>query len=169
MSIFNISTPEALHSDPFTMIGKEWMLVTAEKEDGSVNTMTASWGGVGILWNKKVAFVFIRPQRYTKEFIDAQEHLTLSFYDETYRKELAYFGKISGREEDKISKAGFHTIQENGYAYFEEANTVLKCKKLYAQDLTEEGFFDMELIEKNYPLKDYHTMYVVEIEHVLTK
>ena len=169
MSEFNISTPEALHGDPFTMIGKEWMLVTAMKEDGSVNTMTASWGGVGILWNKKVAFVFIRPQRYTKEFIDAQEHLTLSFYDESHRKELAYFGKASGRDEDKIEKAGFHTIKENGYAYFSEANTVLKCKKLYAQYLDTECFLEKDLIEKNYPQNDFHMMYVVEIENVLVK
>lgn len=169
MSKFNVSTPEALHGDPFTMIGKEWMLVTAMKEDGSVNTMTASWGGVGILWNKKVAFVFIRPQRYTKEFIDAQEHLTLSFYDEAHRKELAYFGKASGREEDKIKQADFHTVKEHGYAYFEEANTVLKCKKLYAQELDKACFLEADLIEKNYPLSDYHTMYIVEIETVLTK
>ena len=83
--------PEDLHADAFTMIGKEWMLVTAEK-DGKVNTMTASWGGVGILWNKHVAFVFLRPQRYSKEFGDANDHLTLSFYDESYRKQLSYLG-----------------------------------------------------------------------------
>ena len=81
MNALQIIEPEKLHGDVFTMIGKEWMLVTAEK-DGRVNTMTASWGGMGILWNKKVAYIFIRPQRYTKEFIDGSERLTLSFYDE---------------------------------------------------------------------------------------
>lgn len=169
MSKFTICTPESLHKDPFTMIGKEWMLVTARKKDGSVNTMTASWGGLGILWNKKVAFVFIRPQRYTKEFIDDQAYLTLSFYDENMREQLAYLGKASGRDENKIEKAHLHTIEENGYAYFEEANTVLKCKKLYEQPLDKDCFLDPALIEKNYPLNDYHTMYIVEIEHVLMK
>ena len=57
--------PEELQKNPFQMIGKEWLLVTAEKE-GKTNTMTASWGGVGIMWGKPVAYVFIRPQRYTK-------------------------------------------------------------------------------------------------------
>ena len=77
MELKEIQTSQ-LHSDAFTMIGKEWMLVSAER-DGVVNTMTASWGGMGILWNKKVAFVFLRPQRYTKEFIDQKDCFTLSF------------------------------------------------------------------------------------------
>lgn len=160
--------PEELHSDAFTMIGKEWMLVTAEN-NGKVNTMTASWGGVGILWNKHVAFVFIRPQRYTKEFIDNSEYLTLSFYDESYRKTLSYLGTTSGRDEDKIAKADFHIAHEHNAPYFEEANTVMVCRKLYAQELKENCFMDSSLVDKNYPLKDFHEMYVVEIEKVLTK
>lgn len=158
---------EQLHSDPFTMIGKEWMLVSAEHE-GVVNTMTASWGGVGILWNKKVAFVFIRPQRYTKEFIDASDTFSLSFYDESYRQKLAYLGKVSGRDEDKIAKAELHIAMDDNTPYFEEANTVLICRKLYKQDLREDCFLDTSLIDKNYPNKDYHTMYVVEIEKAFT-
>lgn len=158
--------PEELHSDPFTMIGKEWMLVTAAK-DGIVNTMTASWGGMGILWNKKVAFVFLRPQRYTKEFVDATQAFTLSFYDADYRKQLSYLGSISGRDEHKIETVGFHIAYEDGIPYFTEANTVLVCRALYAQEMQEACFLQPELIEKNYPLKDYHTMYVVEIEKVL--
>ena len=97
MELKEIQTSQ-LHSDAFTMIGKEWMLVSAER-DGVVNTMTASWGGMGILWNKKVAFVFLRPQRYTKEFIDQKDCFTLSFYDEEYRKTLSYLGTVSGRDE----------------------------------------------------------------------
>lgn len=103
MELKEIQTSQ-LHSDAFTMIGKEWMLVSAER-DGVVNTMTASWGGMGILWNKKVAFVFLRPQRYTKEFIDQKDCFTLSFYDEEYRKTLSYLGTVSGRDEQKIEKA----------------------------------------------------------------
>lgn len=159
---------ESLHNDPFTMIGKEWMLVSAEHE-GKVNTMTASWGGMGILWNKKVAFVFLRPQRYTKEFVDAQDVLTLSFYDEEYRKTLSYLGTVSGRNEDKIAKSGLHVDHIEGAPYFREANTVLVCRKLYAQELKEDCFLDTSLIDKNYPLKDYHTMYVCEIEKAYQK
>ena len=64
--------------NPFDKISKQWMLVTAGDKDSS-NTMTASWGGVGIMWGKPVATVYIRPQRYTKEFIDKNEYFTLSF------------------------------------------------------------------------------------------
>lgn len=124
--------PEELQKNPFQMIGKEWLLVTAEKE-GKANTMTASWGGVGIMWGKPVAYVFIRPQRYTKEFIDAGDHFSLSVLGEDYRKTLNYFGTVSGRDEDKIAKSGLHVAHENGTPYFEEANTVLVCRKLYAQ------------------------------------
>ena len=124
--------PEELQKNPFQMIGKEWLLVTAEKE-GKTNTMTASWGGVGIMWGKPVAYVFIRPQRYTKEFIDAGDHFSLSVLGEDYRKTLNYFGTVSGRDEDKIAKSGLHVAHENGTPYFEEANTVLVCRKLYAQ------------------------------------
>ena len=74
-----------LNENTFDMIGKDWLLLTAEK-DGKVNTMTASWGGVGILWNKKVAYIFVRPQRYTKEFIDSNEKLSISVLPNEYRK-----------------------------------------------------------------------------------
>lgn len=157
--------PEQLHGDPFTMIGKEWMLITAQK-DGRVNTMTASWGGMGILWNKNVAFVFIRPQRYTKEFVDDADVFTLSFYDEAMRSTLSYFGTVSGRDEDKIQKAGMHIAYIQDVPYVAKANTVLVCRKLYAQEMQKACFLDASLAEQHYAANDYHTMYVVEIEHV---
>ena len=91
------------------------------------------------------------------------------FYDEEYRKTLSYLGTVSGREEKKIEKAGLHTAFVHDAPYFTEANTVLVCRKLYAQEMQEDCFLDAALIEKNYPQKDYHTMYVAEIEHVYQK
>ena len=88
MNTFIEKKIEDFSSNAFTMIGKEWMLISAEK-DGKVNTMTASWGGLGILWNEPVAYIFIRPQRYTKEFVDANEKLTLSVLDDSFRKQLS--------------------------------------------------------------------------------
>ena len=110
--------PEALEKSPFQMIGKDWMLVTAEK-DGKANTMTASWGGLGVMWGKNVAFIVIRPQRYTKEFIDGSDTLSLSFYDESFRKQLSYLGAVSGRDEDKIAKAGLTLTHDGETPYFE--------------------------------------------------
>lgn len=160
--------PEELQKNPFTMVGKEWMLVTAEK-DGKVNTMTASWGGVGIMWNKKVAFVVIRPQRYTKEFIDGSETLSLSFLDDSRRKTLSYLGTVSGRNEDKISKSELTVAHDGETPYFTEANTVLICRKLYAQEYQPESFIESAIDATMYPKKDYHTMYIVEIEKILVQ
>lgn len=166
MNQFHKISPESFNKDPFTMIGKDWMLISAHK-DGVVNTMTASWGGMGILWNKKVVFAFIRPQRYTKEFVDANDTFTLSFYNESYRQALAYFGRVSGKDEDKIAKMNFHPIIDGQAAYFEESKIVVVCRKLYAQYMQPECFIDKELMQKDYPNEDYHMVYVGEIIDVL--
>lgn len=159
---------ESLNKNACQMIGKEWMLVTAAK-DGEVNTMTASWGGLGVMWGKNVAFIVIRPQRYTKEFIDASDTLSLTFYDEDRKKDLSYFGSVSGRDEDKISKAGYTVKFDGETPYFEEANTVMIVRKLYEQEYRPECFIDKEAEAKWYPDKDYHTMYICEIEKVMVK
>lgn len=159
---------EELTKNPFTMIGREWLLVTAEHE-GRVNTMTASWGGVGIMWGKPVAYVFIRPQRYTKEFIDKADTFSLSVLDEEYRKTLSYLGTVSGRDEDKIGKSGLTVAHEGVTPYFAEANTALVCRKLFAQPYDPSGFIDKSCDERWYPDKDYHIMYIAEIEDVLVR
>ena len=152
-----------LQKNPFVMIGDEWMLVTAEKE-GKINTMTASWGGVGIMWGKTVATVYIRPQRCTKKFVDGSEYFTLSFFDGGQKKALGYLGSVSGNDEpDKIDKTDLHVTQVDGQPTYEEAMLVLVCKKLYVQEMKEECFLRSQEIEDWYPEKDFHTMYMAEI------
>lgn len=158
--------PEELQKNPFQMIGKEWLLVAAEKA-GKTNAMTASWGGVGIMWGKPVAYVFIRPQRYTKEFIDASDTFSLSVLGEEYRKTLGYFGTVSGRDEDKIAKSGLQVAYDGATPYFQEAGTVMICRKLFAQYYDPACFIDKTCDETWYPEKDYHMMYIAEIEKVL--
>lgn len=170
MSNFRKIKAEELTKNPFTMIGSEWLLVTAEK-DGKANTMTASWGGVGVLWGKEVAFIFIRPQRYTKEFIDQSPtgKVSLTVLNPDQKKTLSYLGTVSGRDEDKIAKSGLTLTHQDGVPYFEEGNTVLLCRKLYTQEMKPECFLDKGCDIQWYPNKDYHTMYVLEIEKVLIK
>ncbi len=168
MSQFYEISPQQLEKNPFTLIGKEWMLIAAEKE-GKTNAMTASWGGMGVLWNKNVVFSFIRPQRYTKEFVDASDRFSLTFFDESYRDTLSYFGRVSGRDEDKIEKTGLSLCHAEGAPYFREARLILICKKLYAGDMKPEDILIPEIDDKNYPGKDYHTMYIGEIVKVLMK
>lgn len=155
------------YCNPFEMIGNEWMLITA-KNDDKVNTMTASWGGMGVIWNKNVVYIFVRKSRYTKEFIDQSEHFSISFYDTAkYRKQLAYLGKVSGRDEDKIAKADFHVREENAIPYFEEAKTVLMCRKLSIHPITPDGMLDSKILPQFYADRDYHDMYIGEIVQIL--
>ena len=161
-------SPSKLQDNPFQMIGQDWMLITAEKE-GKVNTMTASWGGLGVMWGKNVAFIVIRPQRYTKEFVDAADSFSLSFYDNSFHKILGYLGTVSGRDEDKVSKSGLTILHEDSIPYFSEANTVLFCKKLFKQQYEEKSFIDTNLPGIHYPEKDYHYLYIAEISKIFEK
>ncbi|MDA3845878.1 MAG: flavin reductase family protein [Vallitaleaceae bacterium] len=156
------------NSNPFNIIGKDWMLVTAGNFD-KINTMTASWGGLGVLWAKNVTFTFIRPQRFTKEFVDTEETYSLCFFDQSYKKALAYLGEVSGRDENKIEKAGLTPMFLDNTPCFEEANMVIICKILYHQVQEASSFIDGEFDKKMYPSKDYHTMYVSEIEKIYIK
>ena len=164
---FKSIAPEEISRDPFSLIGQDWLLVTAAK-DGKANTMTASWGGVGIMWGKKVVTIYLRPTRYTKEFVDAGERFTLSVLPESRRDALRYLGSVSGRDEDKIKKAELTVTGDASAPYFEEATLALVCRKLYAQEMKSECFIDRECDEKWYK-DDYHTMYIAEIEQVLIK
>lgn len=168
MNTFKTIQPEELTANAFSTIGKDWMLVTAEIE-GKVNTMTASWGGLGVMWHKNAAFIFIRPQRYTKEFVDASSHLSLCVLDENFRKELTYLGTVSGRDEAKIEKAGLTVCHEAGVPYFDQSKIVLVCRKLFCQQLDPNCFVDTTIEPKVYPNKDYHYMYVCEVEKVLVR
>ena len=153
--------PGTLADNPFRLIGSDWMLITAGTA-GRFNTMTASWGGLGVLWERKVCFIFVRPTRHTYEFLERTGTFTLSFFAERYRKALTYCGTHSGRDTDKAKGAGLTPAGEGGFVYFAEARLVLKCRKLYSQDILPDRFLDPG-IERMYPQKDYHRMYVGEI------
>lgn len=157
-----------LQFNPFTKIGSQWMLITAGNE-GKYNTMTASWGGMGVLWGKNVVTTYIRPQRYTKEFVDANDTFTVSFYGPQYKEALNICGTLSGRDCDKVSRAGLTPYFVDGTAAFNEAELILVCKKLYKDEMPPENFIAKENDAKWYPNKDYHTMYISEIVKVLVK
>jgi flavin reductase (DIM6/NTAB) family NADH-FMN oxidoreductase RutF len=168
MSAFKEINPSEIKNNPFDLIGKDWALVTAKNGEGC-NTMTASWGGVGIMWNKPVAFTFIRPQRFTFGLLENEDYFTLSFYGEEYRKALKFCGTKSGRDFDKAKECGFTPVYDEKAPYFAEAKLVLVCKKLYAQDLNEESAVEKETVLPNYNGDDYHKMYISEIVKVLKK
>ncbi len=154
-------------TQPFQDIGSDWVLISAIK-DGVVNTMTASWGAVGVIWNKYVATIYIRPQRYTKEFVDHSDYFTITFFD-SHKRELSVLGTKSGRDGDKIKEVGFTTIMIDNQPTFEQGRTVMICRKLYADTIKEECFIDPTINQTIYPNHDQHMMYIAEIESIYVK
>jgi flavin reductase (DIM6/NTAB) family NADH-FMN oxidoreductase RutF len=165
MSFKEISPYELENS--LKLIGKDWMLITA-KDGQKTNAMTASWGCMGVLWNKPVAVGFVRPQRHTFGLCEAQERVSLAFLDEEYRAALNVCGTKSGRDCDKLALAGLSAQALCGVPVISEARLVLACRKLYVGDLCESGFLDKSLLS-NYKNADYHRMYVWEIEKAYKK
>ena len=160
--------PEELNMNPFSTIGKNWLLVSAGTPE-SCNTMTASWGGAGVMWGKNAVTVYIRPQRYTKEFIDREELFTVSVLPEEYRNALKYCGTVTGKGIDKIKEAGLSAEAMDGTVGIGEAGLILVCRKMYHDTIKPECFDDTSNDEKWYPQKDYHTMYIAQVVKAYVK
>lgn len=162
-NIFTDVSLESLDFNPFSKIGKEWMLVTSGDMD-KWNTMTASWGGLGVIWHRNVSYVFVRYSRYTYEFMEKNSTYTLSFFPEKYKNALSYCGSHSGRDVDKAAETGLtpFPMTEDSVS-FKQAELVFICKKLYAGGIDPEDFIDPS-VHGNYPKKDYHKMYIGRIE-----
>ena len=150
--------------NPMQWIGEDWMLITAGNEENGFNTMTASWGHLGTIWNKDTAIAYIRPQRYTLGFVEKEERFTLTFFDREKRQDLAYLGSHSGKDEDKLAKTSLTPVFFDGTTGFKEAKLTLVVKKLYLDCLKEEGFLDTSLAQDHYPSGDYHYVFIGEIE-----
>lgn len=169
VKVFQGVAPKEIDDNFIKLIGDQWMLVTAGDSSG-YNMMTASWGCAGFLWNKPVVFIFIRPQRHTFGFIEGNEEFTLSFFGEEYRNALQICGTVSGRDVNKTEKTGLTPrYTDAGNVAFEEARLILECRKLYADFLNPEAFIDRAILEKSYPEKDFHKVYVAEIVNAWEK
>lgn len=168
MSLKKIDISE-LSFNPFAKIGKEWMLLTGGSID-NFNTMTASWGQMGVIWNKNVLTCYIRPNRYTYDFVERSECFTASFFGEEFRKALSFCGSHSGRDCDKMAETGLVPVELDGCTGFEQADMVMVCRKLYSYDLKEDGFLtDDGLPEKFFGTDPYHRAYIAEIVGVYVK
>jgi flavin reductase (DIM6/NTAB) family NADH-FMN oxidoreductase RutF len=161
--------PVSISDNVFGLIADDWFLLTAGNLNDGYNTMTASWGGMGELWNQKVSFVFVRPQRYTMRFMEKNRLYTMSFFGSDQRKALNYCGSHSGRDVDKALQTGLTPFQpEEGATSFREARLILVCRKLYYQDLQPDDFLE-DWIEELYPERGYHRMYIGTIQRALLK
>lgn len=150
------------------LLEKRWALLTAADGEGC-NPMTVSWGGLGRLWNLPVVTVYVRPQRYTKGLMDAEQYFSLTFLPEEKHDVVALCGAKSGRDVDKVKECGLTVLTDEKAPYFAEGELTFICRKVYEQDMAGECFVDPAVDTKNYPGKDYHRMYVGEIVAVLEK
>ncbi len=157
--------------NPFKEFGENYALVTAGGKDG-YNPMTIAWGTLGVLWNKNVIIIFIRPEHKTMEYILKNPKFTVSFFDGNYKEALNLAGEISGHDyKDKFSEIGLNAIYDvdADIYYAKEASYVLKCTKLYVGDILEDGFIDKSLIEKFYNQKGYSKIIIGQINTYLVK
>ena len=157
-------------SDIFSKFDKQWALVTAGK-GAEHNTMTVSWGGMGTLWNKPAVTVYVRPSRYTHEFLEREELFTVSFYGEQYRRDLATLGRLSGRDCDKVANTGLTPMPvETSFGQtvtFAEAELTLVCRKMYRRDM-DKAEIRQDIAAGHYDEDEpAHTVYIGELVAVL--
>ena len=165
---FKLTDPAALAGNPFEMIGGQWFLLTAGSMDAGWNTMTCSWGALGVIWNQPSATCYVRHSRYTAECMEQQEIFTLSFFGAEYRKALVFCGGHSGRDCDKAAETGLHPQVLEGGVTFAEAETVLVCRKRFAADLALSDL-PADAAKSFYADGDAHRMYIGEIIGCYTK
>lgn len=156
-----------LTDNTIKLISENWMLISAGNQD-KFNLMTASWGGTGFLWNKAVAFIFVRPERHTFSFIETETHFTLSFFEQEYKDILTFCGTKSGRDTDKIKETGLTPyFTELGNPVYREAIVTFECRKMYAEMLSDDAFIDKIPLSRWYGENNgLHKMYIAEIVNV---
>lgn len=157
-----------LSFNPFNKIGKEWFLITSGNIS-NYNTMTASWGMMGFLWGKPVINCFVRPQRYTFDFIENNDLFTISFFENDKKDALTFCGTKSGRDYDKAKETGLTPLDVDNCVTFSEASLVFVCKKMYTQNFEKNNFLQNENVEKWYANNDFHKSYIGEIIKIYSK
>ena len=168
MHVFQPVNPEDIENGAYSFVGEK-IIISSLKGD-KVNAVSAAWGGVCYVWNKRVTFIFVRKSRYTKECIDESGEFSISFMDQdTYRGALKYLGLVSGRDEDKIAGARLNVNYDDGIPFIDEAREVITCKVVYKQEFDKDSFVDKSIIEDLYKDGDYHILYVGEVKKILLR
>lgn len=158
---------------PFSILANDWALLVAGNLQNH-NAMTISWGGFGVLWNKLIAFVFVRPQRFTRTFLENTSHFSLNFFDEKFRYALEFCGANSGKDVNKDAKTGLKAREFDNTVGYEQAKLVFVCKKLYVSQFNKSKFLNSKLVDDFYVKSDvnfnydfdFHFVYLAEIENV---
>ena len=151
----------------FSQFNDTWALLTAGTTDRH-NTMTISWGGMGTLWFKPVVTVYVKPCRYTYQFMNDNDYFTVSFYPEEYKKALTLMGSKSGRNLDKDAASGL-TVRDLGEAVtYEEAEVTMLCRKIYFQDMVPANM-PQDVVQQHYTVEEPHRMFIGEVVEIIGK
>ncbi len=167
---FTTVIPDEFDCSAFRLIDKEWLLITAPDatKDSGASAMTASWAELGVIWNKPVATVYVRPQRHTYSLCEASDRISLCVLPEEHRAAHKILGRLSGRDTDKLKDCGLTCTEIDGVKVIEQSKLAFICRKMYADDLKKDCFADKEQ-HKHYPSEDFHRFYILEIEKILIK
>ena len=155
---------DAFQPQIFRLFQKKTPLLTAGSREGC-NTMTIGWGQLGTLWNKPVCTVYVRPERFTHQFVESSPYFTVSILPDEYKNALSFCGTKSGRDGDKFKASGLTpAFTEEGAPYPAEAELVIVCRKLYTQKLQEDGTADHATVGPYYgKMGDWHQAYTGEV------
>ena len=166
---FRHITADKIPGNIIKLLSEATLITSGSGEN--VNVMTASWGGLGVFWEKPVAFSFLGAQRYSITTMDKGDTYTVSFYTEAYKDALQYCGSTSGRNEDKIKGSGLTPIKTpSGATAFAEAWMIFECRKMIAQPLSQDAVTDKESnAAKKWNGKELHKLYIGEIVNVWVK
>lgn len=168
LHVFQPVNPEEIETGPYKFVGEKILITAAD--GNKVNTMCATWGGVGYIWDKRVTFVFARKGRYTSELINASGEYSISFMNqEKYRGTLKYLQMVSGRDEDKIANSRLNINYDNGIPFIDEAREIITCKVLYQREFDEDALIDDEIKKKFYSEGSYHILFIGEVKNILLR
>lgn len=156
---------QSLNLDIFKAFAADWALLSAGSLE-HFNTMTISWGGLGTLWNKSVATVYVRPCRHTYRYMEENEYFTVSFYPDAYKDDLKILGTLSGRDGDKVAKTVLCPVAAGDSVTFSQAHTTLLCRKIYAQDMDPKAI-PADILERMYSGETPHKIFIGEVVEII--
>ena len=164
-------SPEEFDENIFNLVGKDWTVITTGEEP---NSMVASWGGVGIMFNKPVTWCFLRANRYTLEKIKETGFYTMSYFPEQYKGDIMPFGTKSGRNTDKMAQTKLTPVlTPAGAPAYKEAKIIIECKLIAAPTVSKDEFYTQEgkdFLQGGYDeAKDWHKLVYGEITKIYIK
>jgi flavin reductase (DIM6/NTAB) family NADH-FMN oxidoreductase RutF len=171
--LFSQISPEEISDSVFTLLGKDFTVITAGKED-HYNSMTGSGGGLGLLFMKPTTWCILRADRYTLEMIQKEKTYTMSFFPNEYKEQILFLGSKSGRDSQKMKEVELTSVQTpSGDMSFKESRLIIECKLTALTTASPDDFYTQETkdyINEAYKEANvYRKLVFGEITHVWVK